>query len=306
MKTMAKYALTVGIMMVFTDIQPATAEVLCITKQGKIRNTQSCRPTDRRIVFNETGPQGPQGPAGPQGPVGFNGPQGPAGQSGLNGLQGPQGLQGPVGPNGVTGPQGPQGPKGDTGPQGATGLKGDKGDKGETGPQGPAGVGGAVAVDGNGNLVGTVISNRNYTKYYGQDYGYGSVTVLTDKGYVSEVDYLNGRILTALNSQVAVYFSEEWCKGNGYVYAIPGIVGTLFGDPWNSDVIYAVPVGAISSEGIAYKSVCFAGGGGGNGGGVLGKGAYELVPNDPAITGIQNGTREVPSYVAPITIRNAN
>lgn len=303
MKVMAKISLTVGILMVFADIQPATAEVLCITKQGKVRNTQSCRPTDRRVVFNETGPQGPQGPAGQQGPAGLNGPQGPAGQSGLNGLQGPQGLQGPVGPNGATGPQGPQGPKGDTGLQGATGLKGDKGDKGDTGPQGPAGVGGAVAVDGNGNIIGTVISNRNRTKYASYDLQYNSVTVLTDKGYISEVDYLNGRLLTAVNSgDGVVYFTEELCQGNGYIYAMPGIVGTYDGDPWNSDVIYAVLVGA---EGTAYKSFRRSGGCS-NGNGVLGRGAYELVPNDPAITGIQNGTREVPSYVAPITIRNAN
>ena len=62
--------------------------------------TDSCRPSETPISWNQTGAQGPEGPAGPQGPAG---PAGPAG------AQGPAGPAGPAGPEGPAGPQGPQG-----------------------------------------------------------------------------------------------------------------------------------------------------------------------------------------------------
>jgi hypothetical protein len=53
-----------------------------------------CGPSEKKLAWNQTGPQGPAGPAGPQGEAG------------------PAGAQGPAGPAGPAGPQGPAGPAG--------------------------------------------------------------------------------------------------------------------------------------------------------------------------------------------------
>ncbi len=64
--------------------------------QGQLRVVpagQKCRPSEKALSWNQTGPQGatgPQGPAGPQGPTG------PAGPQGATGPAGPQGPAGPV------------------------------------------------------------------------------------------------------------------------------------------------------------------------------------------------------------------
>jgi hypothetical protein len=71
---------------------------------------QQCRPNEKALNWNQTGPQGPAGKAGAPGPAGAVGPAGPAG---------PQGAAGPAGPQG---PQGAQGPEGPPGPAGGIGT----------------------------------------------------------------------------------------------------------------------------------------------------------------------------------------
>lgn len=75
---------------------------------------ESCRPNERAISFNETGPAGPPGLPGLKGDTGAPGPQGVKGDTGATGPQGPQGD---------TGPRGPQGEPGAAGPAGVTSLQ---------------------------------------------------------------------------------------------------------------------------------------------------------------------------------------
>jgi hypothetical protein len=68
--------------------------------EGQLRvidSTETCRPSELPISWNQTGPQGPQGPQGlkgDKGDTGETGPQGPQGESGPQGERGPQGEQG--------------------------------------------------------------------------------------------------------------------------------------------------------------------------------------------------------------------
>jgi len=74
------------------DQPVATIYYGCVTNStGAIRivsASTSCKTTEHKIQWNQTGPQGPQGPAGPQGPKGAKG---------ATGAQGPTGPQGPAG-----------------------------------------------------------------------------------------------------------------------------------------------------------------------------------------------------------------
>lgn len=78
----------------------------------------TCRPNERQLTWNQTGPQGEPGP---QGLPGEPGPQGIQGLPGPQGISGPQGLPGEPGPQGLPGPQGISG---EPGPQGAPGISG--------------------------------------------------------------------------------------------------------------------------------------------------------------------------------------
>ena len=137
-------------------LTPATVTYYgCVNNStGDLRvvdKTTTCNSGERKIQWNQVGPQGPAGPQGPKGATGPQGPQGPAGAKGATGAQGPagptgpQGPQGPAGAKGATGAQGPAGPTGPQGPagpqgqQGATGATGAQGPAGPTGPQGPQG-----------------------------------------------------------------------------------------------------------------------------------------------------------------------
>lgn len=62
-----------------------------------------CLTGEKKLTWNQTGPQGPLGPQGPQGAKGETGAAGPQGPAG------PQGEDGPPGPRGPVGPQGPSG-----------------------------------------------------------------------------------------------------------------------------------------------------------------------------------------------------
>ncbi|MDP9281974.1 MAG: hypothetical protein M3P38_07735 [Chloroflexota bacterium] len=65
--------------------------------------SQTCRPSEIAISWNQTGPQGATGatgPIGPTGPTGATGTSGATGATGATGTQGPQGDIGPVGPPG--------------------------------------------------------------------------------------------------------------------------------------------------------------------------------------------------------------
>ncbi|WP_230985694.1 collagen-like protein [Microbispora oryzae] len=132
----------------------------CVNKTTRymrlVGSTTTCRPTETKVHWNQTGPQGPAGiggtgPQGPQGPRGFQGPrglQGLQGPKGDTGAAGPQGPQGPKGDDGKAGAAGPQGPKGDKGETGAPGQKGAPGERGPAGPQGPKGDTGARGPEG--------------------------------------------------------------------------------------------------------------------------------------------------------------
>lgn len=83
------------------NVPAATIYYGCVTTAtGAIRivtASTTCKTTEHKIQWDQTGPQGP---AGPQGPTGATGAQGPKGATG---------AQGPAGPAGPTGPQGPPG-----------------------------------------------------------------------------------------------------------------------------------------------------------------------------------------------------
>jgi hypothetical protein len=150
--------------------------------QGQLRVVSAdtrCRPSEKSISWNQTGPQGPAGPAGPQGPAGAQGPAGPAG---------------PQGPAGAQGPAGPAGPAGPTGATGATGA---------TGPQGPAGpvheVAGAVNADGTPQTTPTsytvsLSGNTYHIVFPAAAFTNTPVTVIMPLGQVSvsaDVEYQN-------------------------------------------------------------------------------------------------------------------
>jgi hypothetical protein len=69
--------------------RPATAAATvyygCVTNAtGAIRvvtASTTCKTTEHKIQWNQTGPQGPAGPTGPKGATGAKGPQGPPGVS---------------------------------------------------------------------------------------------------------------------------------------------------------------------------------------------------------------------------------
>jgi hypothetical protein len=90
--------------------------VACASRStGALRITPTCKLDERKITWNNIGPQGPRGPQGVQGPAGAVGPvgsQGPAGAQGAAGSAGSAGAQGPTGPAGAAGATGAAGPSG--------------------------------------------------------------------------------------------------------------------------------------------------------------------------------------------------
>jgi hypothetical protein len=84
-----------------SNVPAATIYYGCVTTStGAIRivtATTTCKTTEHKIQWDQTGPQGPQGPAGPQGPQGSKGATGAQGPTGPSGPQGPAGAQGPPG-----------------------------------------------------------------------------------------------------------------------------------------------------------------------------------------------------------------
>lgn len=74
----------------------ATVYYGCVTNAtGAIRvvtATTTCKTTEHKIQWNQTGPQGPAGPKGATGPAGPTGPKGATGAKGPAGPQGPPGV----------------------------------------------------------------------------------------------------------------------------------------------------------------------------------------------------------------------
>lgn len=216
-------------------------------------------------------------------------------------------VQGPAGPAGPQGAQGPQGEQGIPGPKGDTGAKGDKGDQGLQGIQGPAGPAGppgasVVAVDGTGAVIGTVIGAQvqevyNHVGFYEF---VSTVTILTDEGYRAEFRQDLGYLFSQISRQ-AIYYLEDFCQGQAYVYGTPGTVGHINNRDINT-VTVAIPVTAASGKGILYKSWRNDRNDCTSNFGYLEAGALEAIPNDPAVTGIPNETVEIPAFVPPITI----
>jgi hypothetical protein len=60
-------------------------------KSGALRLASRCRRAERRVSWNQVGPQGPSGPAGAKGAPGASGATGPPGTPGETGRTGPQG-----------------------------------------------------------------------------------------------------------------------------------------------------------------------------------------------------------------------
>ena len=84
---------------------------------------QKCKPSEKKVTWNQTGQAGPagaKGDPGPAGPAGAVGAQGPAGPAGPAGAAGPTGPAGPAGAKGDPGPPGPQGPAGPGATSGVT------------------------------------------------------------------------------------------------------------------------------------------------------------------------------------------
>src|SRR6202451_1549404 len=77
-------------------VPAATIYYGCVTTStGAIRivtATTTCKTTEHKIQWDQTGPQGPAGPTGPQGAKGATGAQGPTGPAGPTGPQGPAGV----------------------------------------------------------------------------------------------------------------------------------------------------------------------------------------------------------------------
>ncbi len=186
-------------------------------------------------------------------------------------IQGPQGEQGLVGPAGAMGPAGPQG------------------------PEGPSGPGHAVAVDGDGNVIGTVIGK-----------GSGRVAVLTDEGYEAEFMQLDGVLASTMGP---IYYSGPDCTGQAYARRVPGTVGHQGYD----GPVYAVPVNAESAEGAFFRSLSDSSDNQCSEPdqiGTLRPGAFEAVRNDPLVTGVPIGEWaygsqvKAPSVPYPITIQH--
>lgn len=109
----------------------------CKTRAGYFRQvnmTTKCKPGEKKVSWNQSGPMGPMGPTGQ------------AGQDGANGKDGAAGPQGPKGDKGLTGNVGPAGLKGDAGPTGPKGEDGTDGKNGADGADGKDGKDGGVVV----------------------------------------------------------------------------------------------------------------------------------------------------------------
>ena len=261
------------------------------------------------------GPAGATGPAGPQGGQGLAGPAGatgPAGPQGAQGLAGPAGATGPAGPQGgqgLAGPQGPvgpEGPRGDTGAQGLAGPMGPAGAEGPMGPQGPegpSGAGAALAIDGEGNLIGTVVGThgkRDRTATDDEDF---LVTVITDEGYVGEFLQRDGSLRTRIGT---THYSGNRCDGQAYAYAPPGTVGfrnqpsqaggtvDLYAIPLEAAAAVGVHSGSFAEDGSYCQMYIDT---------VLGPGFFEAMLNDSLVTGIPTADWDQPSFVGPITIQ---
>src|SRR4051812_12218184 len=79
-----------------SDDRPDPIRACVERHSGQVRilsGHDDCRPNERALVWNTTGPQGPAGPAG---------------AIGVPGLAGATGLTGPTGPGGAIGAAGPQ------------------------------------------------------------------------------------------------------------------------------------------------------------------------------------------------------
>jgi hypothetical protein len=121
---------------------------------------ESCRPNERGISFNETGPAGPPGLKGDTGAPGPQGVKGDTGAPGPQGVKGDTGAPGPQGVKGDTGATGPQGPQGDTGPQGPQGQPGAAGPAGVTSLQSLSGTT-CTRADGTAGAVAVSVSSDN-------------------------------------------------------------------------------------------------------------------------------------------------
>lgn len=318
----------------------------CANKQGKLRviDGEECKKNERLLAWSvvgtggEQGPPGPQGQKGDTGPMGPQGGQGPMGPQGLRGATGAKGDKGEQGQQGLAGAAGPQGPKGEAGPagelgttgpkgdagpigpigqqglagpQGPVGPNGDAGDRGPAGPQGPQGEPGggqAVAVDGEGNVIGTVVAKRSKTSRrtisgsYEKIDGYYA-TILTDEGYTAEFDQMTGNLATNVGF---LYFSENNCQGQAYVHAPPGTVG-FYEDQYSQGSFYSVPIDAMRAEnGVYMRSYRRTSGTCDSSFNTSTKPRYpvfEATPNDPLITGFPNVDPYDPAYSAPIIIQ---
>jgi hypothetical protein len=211
----------------------------------------------------------PAGPEGPQGPQGEQGPQG------FQGLMGPQGAPGPQGLQGATGPAGPQGNTGDVGPQGP---------QGEQGPPGPVGESRAIPVFlANGSPIGSLVRKGGWI---GSERTYSEL--LTESDYLVQFNRETGQIR---QSTTVLYFSSTGCVGQAYASAqttaIDPMQGRVFRTPVRTGAIrlYYAPTGwslvssAIGTYSQSRNGECLD-----QYSGVAE--AFEVYPNDPAVTGI--------------------
>jgi Collagen triple helix repeat (20 copies) len=194
----------------------------------------TCKSTEHKIQWYETGPQGPKGPTGPQGAIGATGAQGPKGATGSIGPQGPKGSTGATGATGATGPTGPPGPPGSPGSAGPPGPPGPPGTPGSAGPPGPPGSPGADGSPGPpgppgppGGVVG-VSGGQGFNGYLTHDL---QDVAFTDPVPTSGVYYVNSTTMFEVNELDRVvcthYASGSNSDGDGEATVTPNYYATI-------------------------------------------------------------------------------
>lgn len=176
---------------------------------------------------------------------------------------------------------------------------------------------GVVNVKANGQSIGTFLSSDSQGLFHN-----GSFWVLSDSEYVflvhAETSMLFGPVIEGELAGHVVDMGEVWydglgCTGQGYVpiFSQPPPTegeslfrqGYVFASPDSFDPVraYYSPAGAAPLSGLIAVSKRFSGGIGGDSCMDIMSSGLELLvqvlPNDPAITGVPNGP-----FSAPITL----
>ena len=189
--------------------------------------------------------QGSDGEQGIAGVAGINGTNGIAGVAGINGTNGIAGVAGINGTNGEDGEDGINGTNGEDGEDGINGTNGEDGEDGEDGPQGEQGEGGDVVsllqvLNVDGEYVGEVIAITEVSR------GSAWESALV---YVPQADGMAPLNRENLEGQEKLYFTSEYCSGDGLMVANEGSISYPEG--------FIVRTAASSFNPAAYPAVYY-------------------------------------------------